>query len=103
MPRPGTRLEAEAGRQLFDRSDAPFAETLVPAESTNTDANAARVRLQAVLDELKPIAAPLVASREKTEKDDSAPVTTKKRKKKKPPPRSVRSSAADPGSAPWLD
>jgi hypothetical protein len=40
--------------ELFDMSDAPFAQKAVPAESASADAKAARVRLQTVLDELSP-------------------------------------------------
>jgi len=40
--------------ELFDMSGAPWAETLVPAETTDPDAVAARKRLQATLDHLNP-------------------------------------------------
>ena len=40
--------------ELFDMSDAPFAEKLVPAEATDAAAMAARKRLQAALDALNP-------------------------------------------------
>jgi len=40
--------------QLFDMSDAPFVENLVPPESENDEAKTARKRLQAVFDELNP-------------------------------------------------
>jgi arylsulfatase A len=40
--------------ELFDMSDAPFAEKLVPATSTNPAAVAARRTLQAALDQLNP-------------------------------------------------
>jgi hypothetical protein len=40
--------------ELFDMSDAPFAQKAVPAESASADAKAARSRLQAVLDQLSP-------------------------------------------------
>jgi len=40
--------------ELFSMKDAPFAEELVPADSSAADAKAARQRLQAVLDELNP-------------------------------------------------
>jgi len=43
----------EAG-QLFDMRNAPFAEPLVPPDSQDTEAMAARQRLQALLDELNP-------------------------------------------------
>ena len=41
---------------LFDMSDAPFAEKLVAPEAQSDQAKAARQRLQAVLDELNPTA-----------------------------------------------
>jgi len=40
--------------ELFDMKQAPFAEPLVPANTKDTDALAARQRLQAVLDQLNP-------------------------------------------------
>ena len=40
--------------ELFDMSDAPFTETLVPADSKDPAALAARQRMQAVLDQLNP-------------------------------------------------
>lgn len=40
--------------ELFDMSGAPWAETLVPADTTDPDAVAARKRLQAKLDQLNP-------------------------------------------------
>jgi arylsulfatase A len=40
--------------ELFDMSDAPFAERLVPADSADPAARAARRQLQAALDELAP-------------------------------------------------
>jgi arylsulfatase A-like enzyme len=40
--------------ELFDMKNAPFAEPLVPAAAQNTDAGAARQRLQAVLTQLNP-------------------------------------------------
>ena len=40
--------------ELYDMTDAPFAETLVPADSLDSEAKAARVRLQAALDQLSP-------------------------------------------------
>ncbi len=63
--------------QLFDMSDAPFVEKPVPAEAASEAARAARQRLQAVLDKLKPIASPLVASDRKPPDGES----TKKKKK----------------------
>jgi arylsulfatase A len=40
--------------ELYDMSGAPFVETLVPADSKDSEAMAARVRLQAALDQLSP-------------------------------------------------
>ena len=40
--------------ELFDMSDAPFAERLVPADSADPAARAARAHLQAALDQLAP-------------------------------------------------
>jgi len=40
--------------ELFDMSDAPFAEKLVPVDSKDPTASAARRRLQAALDQLNP-------------------------------------------------
>lgn len=40
--------------ELYSLKDAPFVEELVPADSTDTAANAARTRLAAVLSELNP-------------------------------------------------
>jgi arylsulfatase A len=40
--------------ELFDLSDAPFTETLVPADTKDPAAIAARARLQAALDQLNP-------------------------------------------------
>lgn len=40
--------------ELYDMSDAPFAETLVPADSKDSEARAARAKLQAALDQLSP-------------------------------------------------
>jgi arylsulfatase A len=40
--------------ELFSMKDAPFVEALVPADSTDAAAQAARKRLQAVLTELNP-------------------------------------------------
>jgi len=42
--------------ELFDMKNAPFTEPLVPADTKDADALAARQRLQAVLDQLNPAA-----------------------------------------------
>ncbi len=49
---PGFKLMRNG--ELFDMSDAPFAQKAVPAESASADAKAARSRLQTVLDQLSP-------------------------------------------------
>ncbi len=66
--------------KLFDMSDAPFVEKLVPAETASEAARAAGMRLQAVLNKLNPIASPLVAAERKPANDKAA----KPKKKKKP-------------------
>jgi hypothetical protein len=48
---------------LFDMSDAPFAEKLVSPGDANDAAQAARERLQTKLDQLNPAAGKLVAER----------------------------------------
>jgi arylsulfatase A len=68
--------------QLFDMSDAPFVEQLVPAETASDSATAARQRLQAVLDKLSPIASPLVASDGKPPAKATTSTKAKKKKKK---------------------
>jgi arylsulfatase A len=62
--------------ELFDMSDAPFAEKPVAADAQSEAAAAARQRLQAVLDKLKPAASVTVSTGEQ-------PDGNKKQKKKK--------------------
>jgi arylsulfatase A-like enzyme len=50
----GWKLTEEG--ELFDMSDAPFAQKLVPADVQSPEAKAAREQLQAVLDKLNPAA-----------------------------------------------
>ena len=51
----GSRLEADTqAGELFDMSDAPFAEKLVATDTKDPAAIAARKRLQAALDQLNP-------------------------------------------------
>jgi len=40
--------------ELYDMTDAPFVEKLVPPDQQDAEAKAARQRLQAVLDQLNP-------------------------------------------------
>ncbi len=56
--------------ELFDMKDAPFLQSSVPANTSNADAKAARVKLQAALDTLKPA-------------DTDADANSKSKKKKK--------------------
>jgi arylsulfatase A len=73
--------------ELFDMKNAPFAETLVPADTKNADALAARQRLQAVLDQLNPAAG----------KTDPGGPTKKQRKalKNQPAMDTEKANAAD--------
>jgi arylsulfatase A-like enzyme len=61
--------------ELFEMSDAPFAEKLVGSDSPDAQAAAARKRLQALLDQLNPAAG-------KTVPPDAAGKKAKKKKKK---------------------
>jgi arylsulfatase A len=63
--------------ELFDMKDAPFAET--PAKPDDADAQAARARLQAVLDKLRPQGAKTTKTPEQTKPKKRA---AKKNKKK---------------------
>ena len=49
-----TRWKLNESSELFDMSNAPFAETLVPADKQDDAAISARKRLQTVLDQLNP-------------------------------------------------
>jgi len=55
--------------ELFDMKNAPFAEPLVPADTKDSDALAARQRLQAVLDQLNPAAGKVDPSLQKKKKN----------------------------------
>jgi len=70
--------------KLFDMTDAPFVEKPVPAEGASEAAAAARQRLQAVLAQLSPMAAPLVATGGKPPAVKPDAAKKKKKKKKKP-------------------
>ena len=67
--------------ELFDMKNAPFAEPLVPADTKDGDAIAARVRLQTVLNQLDPAAGKV------------APGKADKRKMKKAKKQRLRESA----------
>ena len=49
-----TSWKLNESSELFDMRNAPFAETLVPADKQDNEATTARKRLQAVLDQLNP-------------------------------------------------
>jgi len=66
--------------QLFDMSDAPFTQKLVPADSQTPEAKAAREQLQGVLDKLNPSASVNVG---KSATGDSDQPKKKKKKERK--------------------
>jgi arylsulfatase A len=78
---------------LFDMSDAPFAEKLVSQGETNVAAQAARARLQAVLDQLKPQDGKLAPER------SAAEIANKKKKNKKKRAAAAKEAAAPAPSA----
>jgi arylsulfatase A len=61
--------------ELYDMKDAPFEEKLVPADTQNAEAIAARKRLQAVLDQLNP------AGGKTVQPDEEKPKAAKKKVK----------------------
>ena len=75
--------------ELFDMSDAPFVEKLVPREGESTEAAAARERLQAVLAKLDPAAG----------KHVTPAATDKPKKKKKKKPAAAKATAASTSAA----
>jgi hypothetical protein len=76
---------------LFDMSDAPFAEKPVSPGDANDAGKAARVRLQAALDRLNPAAGKLAPKRE--------PLSNKEKKRKKEMERKKKEKAAAAKSA----
>ena len=64
--------------ELFDLSDAPFAQQLVSPDTQTAEGKAARERLQAVLDKLNP-----AAGETKTRKKNAAGETKPKKKERK--------------------
>lgn len=69
---------------LFDMSDAPFAEKLVAPDTQNEAAAAARQRLQAVLDKLMPVASVTVSNGDQPDGDKKQKKKKKKTKKETP-------------------
>jgi hypothetical protein len=61
--------------ELYDMKDAPFEEKLVPADTQDAEAIAARKRLQAVLDQLNP------AGGKTVQPDEEKPKAAKKKVK----------------------
>ncbi len=78
---------------LFDMSDAPFAEKPVPPAEANEAAQAARTRLQAVLDHLNPGAGKLAPVKNS---DDLTRKAKKKQKRKAAAAREQAAKAASP-------
>jgi len=68
--------------ELFDMKDAPFVEQLVPADSADKVAVAARKRLQAVLDKLNPAGGKTISAEEETKEKDRARKQRQNQKKK---------------------
>jgi arylsulfatase A len=68
---------------LYDMADAPFAEKLVSAGETNDAAQAARVRLQATLDQLNPAGGKLAPVKDAAEVEKARKLNKIKNKKKK--------------------
>jgi arylsulfatase A len=68
--------------ELFDMKDAPFVEELVPADSTNDAAVAARKRLQAVLDKLSPATGKTISPEEEARAKNKAKNKQKQGQKK---------------------
>jgi arylsulfatase A len=61
----------ETGK-LFDMKDSPFVEELVPADSKDEAAAAARKRLQAVLDKLNPAGGKTISAEDEAAAKDRA-------------------------------
>lgn len=71
----------EAG-ELFDMKDSPFVEQLVPADSQNEAAAAARKRLGAVLDKLNPAGGKTISAEEEAAEREAARKQRQKQKQK---------------------
>jgi arylsulfatase A len=66
--------------ELFSMKDAPFVEAPVPSSTSDPDAQAARKRLQAVLDELNPTGGKLEPARDATKKAQAKKKAAAKKK-----------------------
>ncbi len=69
--------------ELFDMKDAPFVEQLVPEDSKDEAAVAARKRLQAVLDKLSPATGKTISAEEEAAGKNKAKKNKQKKGKKK--------------------
>jgi arylsulfatase A len=69
--------------ELFDMKDAPFVEELVPEDSKNEAAVAARQRLQAVLDKLDPASGKTISPEEEAAAKNKAKKNKQKQGQKK--------------------
>jgi len=89
----------EAG-ELFDMKDAPFVEQLVPADSANEAAVAARKRLQAVLDKLNPAGGQTISAEQEAAEKDRAKKRAQRQKQKQRPGQKQGQRKAKTGEQP---
>jgi len=68
--------------ELFDMTDAPFVEKLVPADSADKAAVAARKRLQAVLDKLNPAGGKTISAEDEAKERERARKQRQRQEKK---------------------
>ena len=79
----------EAG-ELFDMKDSPFVEQLVPADSKDQSAVAARKRLQAALAKLDPAGGKTISAEEAASEKDRARKRAERKKQTQKPKRAAR-------------
>jgi len=79
--------------ELFDMKDSPFVEQLVPADSKDEAAVAARTRLQAVLDKLNPAGGKTISAQdEATEKERAKKRAQRQKQGARPGQRKLKAS-----------
>jgi arylsulfatase A len=76
--------------ELFDMKDSPFVEQLVPTDSKDETAAAARKRLQVVLDRLNPAGGIAISAEEETAERNQAKKQRQTGKKKQDQPQTPR-------------
>jgi arylsulfatase A len=76
--------------ELFDMKDSPIVENLVPADSKDEAAAAARKRLQAVLDKLNPAGGKTISADEATAEKDRAKKRAERQKQGQKPKKAAR-------------